>query len=179
MDGFTSPDTSSLVIAKPDRIELWDIGPTGLVHRAELEAWGSIVGIEKIVTNVCLSRVAQVDTVAEQIQDARPHVAVLLGPPNAALLLIAYDARSASLAVTDSTELQPPTPSLRQAEFFRSVITQGSSLLISLWVGVLSCIEVEVEKDKDLKRRRSSAVEPPVEISPDKRLRVRENYNIK
>lgn len=56
------------------------------------------------------------------------------------------------------------------------------TVLVSLWVGVLSCLELEVEKDKDLKRRRSSAVAPPTvttESTPDKRLRIRENYNIK
>ena len=83
------------------------------------------------------------------------------------------------MVVTHDTPLSPPTPSLRQAEFFRSMIVQGTTLLVSLWVGVLSCIELEVEKDKDLKRRRSSVAVPPSDTVPDKRLRVRETYNIK
>lgn len=52
VSNFTAPDTSSLVVAKPDRIEVWDVGKTGLVWKAELEVWGSIVGIEKVVTKV-------------------------------------------------------------------------------------------------------------------------------
>jgi hypothetical protein len=39
-------------VAKPDRVEVWDIGPSGLVFQADLEVWGSVVGIEKVVTKV-------------------------------------------------------------------------------------------------------------------------------
>jgi hypothetical protein len=46
-------------------------------------------------------------------------------------------------------------------------------------VGVISCVELEVEKDKDLKRRRSSAVAAPVDVLPEKRLRAKEPFNIK
>jgi hypothetical protein len=52
---LTSPGSSSLVIAKPDRVEVWDVGPAGLVFQADLEVWGSIVGIEKVVVKVCCS----------------------------------------------------------------------------------------------------------------------------
>ena len=61
------------------------------------------------------------------------------------------------------------------------MIVEGNTALISLWVGVLTCVELEVEKEKDLKRRRSSAVRPGMvnESVSDKRLRVRETFNIK
>jgi len=49
---LTSPGSSSLVIAKPDRVEVWDVGPAGLVFQADLEVWGSIIGIEKVVVKV-------------------------------------------------------------------------------------------------------------------------------
>lgn len=115
------------------------------------------------------------------IQDARPHLLVLMGPPNAQLLVLTYNPSTSSLIVASSTLLNPPTPSLRLAEFYRGVIVEGSTALISLWVGVLSCVELEVEKEKDLKRRRSSAVRPGMvnESASDKRLRVRETFNIK
>lgn len=111
-------------------------------------------------------------------QDARPHLVVLQGPPNAHLLVITYSTDTSSLVVSNSTPLHPPTPSLRSAEFFQGVVVQGMTVIVSLWVGVLSCLELEVEKDKDLKRRRSS-VAASVQTVPDKRLRIRENYNIK
>lgn len=44
------------MIAKPDRVEVWDVGPSGLVFQTDLEVWGSIVGIEKVVTKACLIR---------------------------------------------------------------------------------------------------------------------------
>jgi hypothetical protein len=115
------------------------------------------------------------------IQDARPHLLILMGPPNAQLLVLTYNPSTSSLIVASSTLLNPPTPSFRLAEFYRGVIVEGSTALISLWVGVLSCVELEVEKEKDLKRRRSSAVRPGMvnESASDKRLRVRETFNIK
>jgi DNA damage-binding protein 1 len=175
---FTSPGSSSLVIAKPDRVEVWDVGPAGLVFQADLEVWGSIVGIEKVVVKVCFP--LRYDELADD-QDARPHLLVLMGPPNAQLLVLTYNPSTSSLIVASSTLLNPPTPSLRLAEFYRGVIVEGSTTLISLWVGVLSCVELEVELEKDLKRRRSSAVRPGMvnESVSDKRLRVRETFNIK
>ena len=159
-------------------MEVWDVGPAGLVFQADLEVWGSIVGIEKVVVKVwCLFW----DPESADLQDARPHLLVLLGPPNAQLLVLTYNPSTSSLIVASSTLLNPPTPSLRLAEFYRGVIVEGSTALISLWVGVLSCVELEVEKEKDLKRRRSSAVRPGMvnEAVSDKRLRVRETFNIK
>jgi DNA damage-binding protein 1 len=49
---LTAPGSSSLVVAKPDRVEVWDVGPTGLVWKTDLEVWGSVVGIEKVVSKV-------------------------------------------------------------------------------------------------------------------------------
>lgn len=71
--------------------------------------------------------------------------------------------------VTSAMSLVPPTPSLRRAEFFTSVISHESTALISLWVGVLSCIEMEVEKEKG---RRESVI-------TDGRLMFKENFNVK
>lgn len=65
--------------------------------------------------------------------------------------------------------LVPPTPSLRRAEFFTSVIAHETIALVSLWVGVLSCIEMEVEKEKGKKKGTGS----------DGRLVFKENYNLK
>lgn len=53
MTGFTGPG-KSLVIGKPDRIEIWDVTSTGLVYRAELEVWGSVAGLA--VTEVSVRR---------------------------------------------------------------------------------------------------------------------------
>ena len=72
----------------------------------------------------------------------------------------------------------PPTPSLRQAEFFSSVISQDLVALVSLWVGVIECIEMEVEKDKDAKKRRASVIGAAVP-EDGKRLKFRDNFNIK
>lgn len=83
-----------------------------------------------------------------------------------------------SLVVTSSTPLIPPTPSLRQAEFFTSIICHGNVVLASLWIGVLSCIDIELEKDKDVKRRRSSVAKFE-KTDQEKRLVVVENFNIK
>jgi DNA damage-binding protein 1 len=112
-------------------------------------------------------------------QNARPHILVLLGPPNAQVLVLALSPATSSLVVTSSASLNPPTPTLREAEFFRGIIADGYTVLVSLWVGVISCVELEVEKDKDLKRRRSSAVAAPVDVLPEKRLRAKEPFNIK
>lgn len=168
--GFTTPESRSLIVAKPDRIEAWDTEETGLVKKAELEVWGSIVGIEIAVMKVSANR-GRTDT-----QDARPHILVLQGPPDAHLLLVTYVPGNPALVVTSSIPLTPPTPSLRQAEFFTSVIPQDNVAIVSLWVGVLSCIELEVEKDKDAKKRRASVIGIEEE---GKRLKFRDNFNIK
>lgn len=68
------------------------------------------------------------------------------------------------LVVTSSLPLTPPTPSLRRAEFFSKVITCDTTALVSLWIGVLSCVELELEKEK---RKVTD------------RLVFKENYNIK
>ena len=49
---FTSHSCSSLIVAKPDRVEVWDVDKTGLVWRTELEVWGSVLGIERVVSKV-------------------------------------------------------------------------------------------------------------------------------
>lgn len=36
------------MIAKSDRIEVWDVDKSGLVHRAELELWGNVIAIDKV-----------------------------------------------------------------------------------------------------------------------------------
>ncbi|WVQ95773.1 hypothetical protein IAU59_002872 [Kwoniella sp. CBS 9459] len=161
VEAFTAPNTSSLVVAKPDKIEVWDIEAEGLVHVAELEVWGTVVGLEKVL-----------------VEGAKPHILVLLAPPSAHLLLITFNpSPNPSLIVTSSVPLTPPTPTLRQAEFFTSVIAHDRVALVSLWIGVLSCIEMEVEKDKDAKRRRASAVGMDVE-EDGRRLLFKENFNI-
>lgn len=58
---FASRGVDSLLAAKPDRIEAWDVTPAGLEKRAELEVWGSVVAIEKVQIKVgsliCTSRI--------------------------------------------------------------------------------------------------------------------------
>ncbi|ORY34709.1 CPSF A subunit region-domain-containing protein [Naematelia encephala] len=158
---FTSPGSQSLVIAKPDRIEVWDADRSGLVKKAELELWGNVVAIEKV-----------------EVKDARPHILVLQAPPNAHLLLVTYTSTpTPSLIVTSSLPLTPPTPSLRQAEFFVGVISQDHVALVSLWVGVLSRIGMEVEKDKEAKKRRASIAHNGVE-DDSKVLVFTDNFNI-
>lgn len=119
------------------------------------------------------------------MQGARPHFLVLMAPPNAQLLLMAYDPASpTSLAVTSSINLIPPVPTLRRAEFFTGVIAQDGVALVSLWTGVLSCIEMELEKDnhkdKEGKRRRSSAAaNVAAGDEAERRIVFKDNYNIK
>lgn len=50
--GFTG-EGESLVVAKPDRVEVWDVTTTGLVFRGELTTWGTIAGLA--VTNITVS----------------------------------------------------------------------------------------------------------------------------
>ncbi|KAK8849708.1 hypothetical protein IAR55_005043 [Kwoniella newhampshirensis] len=158
---FTDPNSTSLIVAKPDRIEVWNVEATGLVHQTELEVWGTIVGIDKI-----------------EVEGARPHILVLLSPPQAHLLLVtSTPSPSPSLIVTSSIPLTPPTPSLRQAEFFTSVLSYDKVALVSLWVGVLSCIEMDVEKEKDAKKRRASTTGMDVD-EDGRRLIFRDNFNI-
>ncbi|WVF68077.1 hypothetical protein IAT40_002840 [Kwoniella sp. CBS 6097] len=159
--GFTAPNNASLIIAKPDRIEVWDVEAQGLVYVTETEMWGTLVGLEIVI-----------------VEGARPHILVLLAPPTSHLLLITFSAQPfPSLTVTSSVPLTPPTPTLRQAEFFNSVIAHDRVALVSLWVGVLSCIEMEVEKDKDAKKRRGSTAGMDVD-DEGKRLLFKDNFNI-
>ncbi|ORX37687.1 CPSF A subunit region-domain-containing protein [Kockovaella imperatae] len=154
--GLTGPDSISLVVAKPNRIEIWDVNEAGLTFSADLELWGSVVGIS-LVENT-------------EVPGLKPHLLVLLGPPDAHLLLLSFQLEpSPSLIVTSSLALSPPTPTLRRAEFFNGVISQGFTALVSLWVGVVSCIEIDVEKEKEAKRRRSNRVQ---------RLVFKDNFNI-
>lgn len=104
---------------------------------------------------------------------------MLLAPPNAFLLLVTFSSGPApSLVVTSAVPLFPPTPSLRHAEFFASVISQGNVALVSLWTGVLSCIDMEIEKEKEAKRRRSSVAAFSIN-EEGKRLVFKDNFNIK
>ncbi|WWC95424.1 hypothetical protein V866_002287 [Kwoniella sp. B9012] len=162
VSGFKGPDSTSLIVAKPDRVEVWDVESKGLVYQTELEVWGNIVGIEKV-----------------EVEGARPHILVLLAPPSAHLLLLTYSTSpTPSLIVTSSIQLTPPTPTLRQAEFFTSVIAHQNVALVSLWIGVLSCIELEVEKDKDAKKRRASTAGDINMVDEVKRLIFKDNFNI-
>ncbi|RXK37957.1 hypothetical protein M231_04743 [Tremella mesenterica] len=136
IDNFTSPSKSSLVIARPDRVEVSDITSEGLVYRCGLPVWGNIAGLERAT-----------------VEGAQPHIVVLIAPPNARLLLIRYNALpTPQLVVTSSIPLTPPTPSLRLAEFFTSVIAKDNAVLVSLWVGVLSCCEIAAVKGKGFTR---------------------------
>jgi DNA damage-binding protein 1 len=92
---------------------------------------------------------------------------------------VTFDLATGSLVVTASASLNPATPSLRQAQFFTGVTVYENIALISLWVGVLSCIELEVDKEKDTKRRRSSVAQRDLQDDSDKRLRIKETYSIK
>ncbi|OCF61827.1 hypothetical protein L486_01489 [Kwoniella mangroviensis CBS 10435] len=162
VSGFTGPESTSLIVAKPDRVEVWDVGSKGLVYQTELEVWGNIVGIEKV-----------------EVEGARSHILVLLSPPSAHLLLLTYSTSpTPSLIVTSSIQLTPPTPTLRQAEFFTSVIAHQNVALVSLWIGVLSCIELEIEKDKEAKKRRVSTTGDVNMVDEGKRLILKDNFNI-
>lgn len=97
---------------------------------------------------------------------------MLVGPPNARLLLITWE--DGKIVVTASQALAPPTPALRRQEFFTGVIAQDSLALVSVWTGLLACIEMEVEKAKDAKRRASDA-----KNADDRRVVFKSSYNIK
>jgi hypothetical protein len=60
------------------------------------------------------------------------------------------------LVITASEALAPPTPLLRRQEFFTGVIAAGSSALVSIWTGLVSYLEMEPEKVKDMKRRKGT-----------------------
>jgi DNA damage-binding protein 1 len=61
-------------------------------------------------------------------------------------------------------------------------VVHDTAAIVSLWIGVLSCVELELEKDKSSKRRRSSAIAaaaaPEAEIG-DKRVLLKETTNVK
>ncbi|KAE8541647.1 hypothetical protein D1P53_001817 [Cryptococcus gattii VGV] len=149
---------TSLVVAKPDRIEVWDVTENGLVWRSEIEVWGTVVGIDQV-----------------SIEGSRPHILVLLAPPQAHLLLVAFDVITSKLIITSSTPLTPPTPTLRQAEFFTAVVAQEGVALVSLWIGVLSCLEIELDKGPSGKKRKSSTIPTP---EGETRLKIKNNFNI-
>lgn len=52
IESLIEPGLRSLVIAKPDRVELWDVKPSGLVQRGELQLWGTIAALEKVELRV-------------------------------------------------------------------------------------------------------------------------------
>lgn len=155
---------------------MWDVNTKGLTLVTQLRIWGNIISIAKAAHNVRF--VAQARPYTDG-QGSAPHILVLTSPPNAQLLLLAYlPGPKPTLTVTSSISLTPPTPSLRQAEFFNAVISQGNVALVSLWTGVISCIELDFEKDKDAKRRRSS-VAADESGSEGRRLKIQDHFNIK
>ena len=186
VEGLTGPKTVSLVVAKPDRVEVWDVDESGLSSKGDLQLWGNVIAISKVESSNLPVRPSRPSCGSQantfDLQKVRPHLLVLLGPPNAHILLLTYQFEGTpSLIVTSTLPLSPPTPTLRQAEFFTGVVSQGSTALVSLWVGVLSCIEIELERDKDKdasKRRRSSAVVPMV-AGREQKLVFKEHFNIK
>ena len=82
---------------------------------------------------------------------------MLTGPPNARVYLLTVE--GSKLVVASSIPLTPPTPSLREAEFCQKIISQGKIALASVWTGVISCLELDVDKKG--------------------RLTLRDNFNIK
>lgn len=142
----------------------------------ELRIWGNVISIAKAAYTVRLP--ALVGPFFD-IQGSAPHILVLTSPPNAQLLLLAYQpGPKPSLSITSSISLVPPTPTLRQAEYFNAVISQGNVALVNLWTGVLSCVELDFEKDKEAKRRRSSVAADESE-GEGKRLKIQDHFNIK
>ena len=173
-----TPESETLLVAKPDKVEAWSVDERGLTLLAELTVWGSVVGIEEVEIEVSLCpEITLWDHLTNLEQDAKPPILLLLGPPNAYLLLLTLQTDpQPKLIVTSSISLTPPTPSLRPAEFFSGIIAQDNVALVSLWVGVLSCIEIEVEKEKK-GRRKSSVME--VEGGAVNPLVFKEHFNIK
>ncbi|KAL7425176.1 hypothetical protein Q5752_000864 [Cryptotrichosporon argae] len=155
--GLTAPGMVSLVLAKPDKVEVWDLGADGLTYVTELTVWGSICGLAPVL-----------------VEGANPHLAVLTCPPEARLLLLTHT--SGGLAAVASLALAPPTPLLRRAEFFAGLAVSRAVALISLWTGVLHAVELEVDREKSKKRRASGAgmdVDEGVAT-----LRVKDSYNV-
>lgn len=107
---------------------------------------------------------------------SRPHILVLLAPPQAHLLLVTFDTATSKLIITSFTPLTPPTPTLRQAEFFTAVVAQERVALVSLWIGVLSCLEIELDKGSGGKKRKSSTIPTP---EGETKLKIKNNFNIK
>lgn len=52
MPSFTQEGSSSLIVAKPDRVEVWDAESSGLVFKSQLEVWGSVVAIDQVEVKV-------------------------------------------------------------------------------------------------------------------------------
>lgn len=94
---------------------------------------------------------------------------MLTGPPNARLLLVTWEN---GLTVTASQNLQPPTPLLRRQEFFTGVIAHATTALVSLWTGLLACVEMELEKVKDAKKRTSGRSKEDAEMDVEGRRLV-------
>lgn len=81
--------------------------------------------------------------------------------------------------VTASQALSPPTPLLRPQEFFTGVIAQTTTALVSLWTGLLACVELELEKVKDAKRRASVKDKDDMEVDGEgRRLVFKNSMNI-
>lgn len=101
---------------------------------------------------------------------------MLVEPPSARLLLVTF--AGGKLAITASQALSPPMPSLLRAEFFNGVRASGSAALVSLWTGLLACVEIEFEKPKDAKKRRASEA-VITECEAGSRLVFKSSFNIK
>lgn len=73
--------------------------------------------------------------------------------------------------ITASQALRPPMPLLRLQEFFTGVVCNGTRAVVSLWTGILTRLEMELEKVKDMKRRQGERGE--------RRLVFRSSMNLK
>ncbi|BEJ16509.1 hypothetical protein CspHIS471_0511140 [Cutaneotrichosporon sp. HIS471] len=150
---LTAASTQSLLIAKPDRLEVWDVGSNGLAPRGDSMTWGTVAGLATV-----------------NVPGTKTHILVLVGPPSARLLLLTWDER---LVVTASHPLRPPTPALRRQEFFTGAVVQGNTALVSMWTGLLACAEMEMEKAGDMKRRVNEE-----KTKEERRLVFKTVYNI-
>lgn len=77
---------------------------------------------------------------------------------------------SDELVITSSLKLAPPTPALRRQEFFTAVISDRNVALVSLWTGLLSCVEIELAK----KGRKKD-----MDVDGERKLVFRNNFNMK
>lgn len=102
---------------------------------------------------------------------------MLVGPPNARLLLLGWE--DGKIVVTASQALSPPTPALRRQEFFTGVISQGTMAFVSVWTGLLACVEMEVEKASAAKRRASETPTKDNGETDGRRLVFKSSFNIK